>query len=306
MRIGLSGGAGTVDAMVDQAVKAEQAGFTSLWYASAIGGDPLVAMALAGRATRSIELGTSVLQTYTSHPVLMANRVASVSAAMRRPGFTLGLGPSHRPPIEDAYGLSYDHPGRHTEEYVRVLSSLLADGTADFDGQDFQLHTGGRGATPDHPVPVLLAALAPRMLRVAGELTDGTILWMGNARAIETHVAPRIRDAAARAGRPEPRIVAGLPVAVHDDPAEARAAAAGLFAGYGTLPNYRRLLDIGGAEGPDSAAIVGDEAAVTAGIQGLFDAGATDVWAAVFPVGDDHRASRARTMGLLYDLAIED
>jgi len=305
MRIGLSGGAGTVDAMVDQAVRAEQAGFTSLWYASAIGGDPLVAMALAGRATRSIELGTSVLQTYTSHPVLMANRAVSVAAAMGRPGFTLGVGPSHQPPIEDAYGLSYDHPGRHTEEYVRVLSALLADGVAQFDGDDFRVHTGARGVTPAHPVPVLVAALAPRMLRMAGELTAGTITWMGNARAIETHVSPRIRAAAAGAGRPAPRIVAGLPVAVHDDPAEAAAAAAHIFAGYGTLPNYRRLLDIGGAETPEAAAIVGDEATVTAGIRGLFAAGATDVWAAVFPVGDDRQASRSRTMALLCDLALE-
>ena len=305
MRIGLSGGARTVDAMIEQAVKAEAAGFSSLWYASAIGGDPLIAMALAGRATTSIELGTSVLQTYTSHPLLMANRAASVVAAMGRPGFTLGIGPSHKPPIEDAYGLSYDHPGRHTEEYVRVLTSLLAEGSADFDGDDFRVHTGGRGVTPEFPVPVLVAALAPRLLRVAGELTAGTILWMGNARAVETHVAPRINAAATAAGRPAPRIVAGLPVAVHDDVDAARQAAAELFAGYGVLPNYRRLLDLGDAEGPADAAIVGDEQAVTAGIRGLFDAGATDVWAAVFPVGDDRSASRKRTTSLLRLLALE-
>jgi len=306
MRIGLSGGAATVDAMIDQAVRAETAGFTSLWYASAIGGDPLVAMALAGRATTSIELGTSVLQTYTSHPTLMAHRAASVVAAMGRPGFTLGIGPSHRPPIEDAYGLSYEHPGRHTEEYVRVLTSSLQDGGAEFDGEDFRVHTGTRGAPPAFPVPILVSALAPRLLRVAGELTAGTILWMGNARAVEVHVAPRLRAAAANAGRPAPRIVAGLPVAVHDDGAEARQAAAELFAGYGTLPNYRRLLDIGGADGPGDAAIVGDEAAVRAGIQALFDAGATDVWAAVFPVGADRKGSRQRTTALLSQLALED
>ena len=305
MRIGLSGGAKTVDAMVEQAVKAEAAGFSSLWYASAIGGDPLVAMALAGRATQSIELGTSVLQTYTSHPLLMANRARSVVGAMGRSGFTLGIGPSHRPPIEDAYGLSYDHPGRHTDEYVQVLATLLADGAVEFDGDDFRVHTGTRGPTPDYPIPVLVAALAPRLLRVAGELTAGTILWMGNARSIEVHVAPRIRAAAAAAGRPEPRIVAGLPVAVHDDVGEARLAAAELFAGYGTLPNYRRLLDIGQAEGPGDAAIVGDEAAVTAGIHALFDAGATDVWAAVFPVGADRKASRSRTMDLLAQLTLQ-
>src|SRR5437763_2267758 len=108
MRIGLSGGAASVDRMIEQAVEAERDGFTSLWYASAIGGDPLVAMALAGRATQSIELGTAVLQTYTCHPALQANRAASVVAAMGRAGFTLGVGPSHKPPIEDFLGLSYE------------------------------------------------------------------------------------------------------------------------------------------------------------------------------------------------------
>ena len=156
MRIGISGGAATTDAMIDQAVRAEADGFASLWYASAIGGDPLVAMALAGRATTSIELGTSVLQTYTSHPVLMAARAASVVGAMGRPGFTLGIGPSHQPNIEGGYGISYAHPGRHTEEYVHVLTSLLRGGPVDIDGEEFQVHTaapgaaaaGGRGTGP--------------------------------------------------------------------------------------------------------------------------------------------------------------
>ena len=303
MRIGLSGGAATVERMIEQAKRAEAEGFASLWYASAVAGDPLVAMTLAGQATDGIELGTAVLQTYTCHPLLQANRAASVAAAMGRPGFTLGVGPSHRPVIEDAYGLSYDHPGRHTEEYVRILAAALGGEAVEFDGEDFRVRAGQRVAKPEVPVPVLVSALGPRLLRVAGEVADGTILWMGNARSIDVHVAPRLRKAAAGAGRPEPRIVAGLPVAVHDDVAEARQAAAEQFAGYGGLPNYRRLLDIGGAQGPADAAIVGDEAAVRAQIQGLFDAGATDVWAAIFGVGSDPQGSRARTRSLLQGLA---
>lgn len=303
MRIGLTGGASSVERMIEQAQRAEADGFTSLWYASAVGGDPLVAMAMAGRATSTIELGTSVLQTYTAHPVLQANRAVSVVDGMGRPGFTLGLGPSHRPPIEDAYGLSYSHPGRHTEEYLQVLTALLRGETVHFDGEDFQVHAGGPPNAERVAIPILVAALAPRMLRVAGQLTEGTILWMGNEKAIEAHVAPRLRAAATEAGRPAPRIVAGLPVAVHDDADEARATAAKVFAGYGELPNYRRLLDIGGAAGPAEAAIVGDEAAVATRIEALFAAGATDVWAAPFPVGDDRSASRARTRALLKELA---
>jgi F420-dependent oxidoreductase-like protein len=306
MRIGLSGGAAGIDRMIEQATEAEADGFSSLWYAGAIGGDPLVPMALAGRASATIELGTSVLQTYACHPALQANRAAAVAAAMGRAGFTLGIGPSHRPVIEAAYGLSYDHPGRHTEEYLTVLTELLDHGTVDFDGDDFRVHVAGRVQKPEHPVPVLVAALGPRLLRVAGERTDGTILWMGNARAIETHVAPRLRAAASSAGRPEPRIVAGLPVAVHDDVDAARQVAGAQFTLYGQLPNYRRILDHGEVDGPAEAAIVGDEASVRTQIQSLFDAGATDVWAAIFPVGEDRKASRQRTRTLLKELANEN
>src|SRR2546423_4849930 len=101
MRIGLSGGAATVDRLIEQAVEAEADGFSSLWYASAISGDPLVAMAMAGKATKSIEVGASVLQTYSCHPLLQANRAASVVAAIGRPGPALGVGPSPKPRIQD-------------------------------------------------------------------------------------------------------------------------------------------------------------------------------------------------------------
>lgn len=301
MRIGLSGGGASVDRMVEQAKRAEDDGFTSLWYAGAIGGDPLAAMAVAGRATSGLELGTSVVQTYPCHPVLQAQRAAAVANAIER-GFTLGVGPSHRPVIENLYGMSYEHAGRHTEEYVTILSALLAGEGVDFKGEDFEVHLGA-GLKPVAPVSILVAALGPRLIRVAGEKTDGVILWMANGRAVETHVAPRLRAAASSAGRSDPRVVVGLPVAVHSDVEEGRKAAGEQFAGYGVLPNYRRILDHGGATGPAEAAIVGDEASVTQQIESLFSAGATDVWAAIFPVGEDRAASRDRTRALLTELA---
>jgi len=294
MRIGLTGAGSTVDRMVETAIAAEQDGFSSLWYASAVAGDPLVTMAIAGRATSRIELGTAVLQTYTCHPVLQARRAQSVRMAMGRAGFTLGVGPSHKPPIEDMLGISYATPGRHTEDYVKVLTATLRGERIEVDDGEYPVNLPA-GEPVD--VPVLVSALGPRLLRVAAEHTDGTVLWMGNARSVETHVRPLLDKVVA--GK---RIVAGLPVAVHDDVAEARAAADAMFAMYGTLPNYRRILDIGGAAGPAEAAIVGDEESVAAQLQALIDAGADDVWAAIFPVGDDRRASRDRTYALLRDL----
>jgi alkanesulfonate monooxygenase SsuD/methylene tetrahydromethanopterin reductase-like flavin-dependent oxidoreductase (luciferase family) len=259
-------------------LEAEAAGFISLWYPGAVSGDPLVQMALTGRATNSVELGTSILQTYPCHPTLQATRIQSVAAAVG-PRITLGIGPSHQMAVE-RLGYSYQTVGSDTEEYVRALAGILAG-----------------------EIPLLLAALGPRLLRVAGEVADGTILWMANARALESHVLPRITRAATSAGRPPPRVVVGLPVAVHDDVAEARAAAAEQFSVYGQLPNYQRILAHGGIETPAEAVIVGDEAAVTRQADELFAAGATDLWAAPFPVGDDRAASRARTRALLAQLA---
>jgi len=274
----LSAGAPTAERAIEQAVEAEEAGFTSLWYPGAVSGDPLVQMALAGRATTTVELGTSVLQTYPCHPSLQANRILSVANAVGR-SVTLGIGPSHAPAVE-AMGYSYEHVGHDTEEYVKALAPLLAD-----------------------RVPLLLAALAPRLLRVAGQYADGTITWMANASAIASHVHPRITSAAEGVARKPPRIVVGLPVAVHDDVTEARAAAAEQWAVYGTLPNYQRILAHGGVASPAEAVVVGDEASVESQIRAIFSAGATDFWAAPFPVGDDRAASRARTRALLARLA---
>jgi F420-dependent oxidoreductase-like protein len=304
MRIGLPGGGASVEAIVRQAERAESEGFTSLWYASAIAGDPLVAMALAGRATERIELGTAVLQTYACHPVLQATRAAAALAAIGTAGrLTLGVGPSHQPVIEGRLGIPYATPGRHTEDYVAILASLLRGEPVDVSGAEYRVTATPPELVDGAELPVLVAALGPRLLRVAGQYAAGTILWMANAKAVEAHVAPRIREAAAAAARPQPRIVAGLPVAVHDDVDEARDTAARQFALYGSLPNYQRILERGGVAGPAEAAIVGDEASVSSQIRSLFDAGATDVWAAPFPVGDDRSASRARTRALLAELA---
>jgi F420-dependent oxidoreductase-like protein len=304
MRIGLIGGAATADRIVSQASRAEADGFTSMWYPSAAGaGDPLSVMTLAGRATSAIELGTAVLQTYTCHPVLQANRAVATASAIGASGrFTLGVGPSHQGPVE-RLGLSYAAPGQHTDEYVQILTGLLRGEPVSFAGSQFRVEAGPLPLLDGAEIPVLVGALGSRLLRVAGTYTAGTILWMANATAIEAHVAPKIRKAAADAGRPAPRIVAGLPVAVHDDVAEARATAARQYQMYGQLPNYQRILAHGGIAGPAEAVIVGDEDSVAAQIRALFEAGATDLWAAPFPVGDDASASRARTRALLASLA---
>lgn len=302
MRIGLTGWASSVAGIVSQAQQAEAEGFSSLWLASGVTGDPLVPIAIAGRETSHIELGAAVLQTFPCHPLLQANRVASAANAIGRPGVALGLGPSHDAVVRDVYGLSYDHPGADTEEYLRIVVALLRGDTVDVDGEHWTTHSAGRMVAVEHHVPVLLAALGPRLLRVAGEVADGTLLWLANAKVIEEHVSPRIRSAANAAGRPAPRIVAGLPVAVHDDVAEARAAQAQQAALYASRPNFRAVVEMGGSSSPAEAAIVGNERSVTQQLQSLLDAGATEIHAAIFPVGAEPTGSLVRTRSLLASL----
>ena len=206
------------------------------------------------------------------------------------------------------FGLSYDHPGRNTEQYLRIISSLLRGEEVDFTGEDWTTRSAGRMVTLDHPVQLLLSALSPRMVRIAGQYADGVVLWMASAKAIEDHIAPGLREAAASAGRPAPRVVAGLPVAVHDDVDEARAATAAMSAVYSGMTNYKRIIEAGGGTSPADVAIVGSEESVRTQLHDLLAAGATDIWAQPIAVGDDraHRtASVQRTRALLSALARE-
>ncbi|OMC41420.1 LLM class F420-dependent oxidoreductase [Mycobacterium sp. GA-1841] len=308
MRIGLSGGAASVDRMINQAQQAEADGFSSLWYASGIAGDPLVAMAMAGRATQSIELGTAVLQTYPCHPLLQANRVVAAANAMGRPGLSLGLGPSHEPIVRDVLGLSYDHPARNTAEYLQIVSPLLRGEDVDVDGTDWTAHTAGRAARPDHPVPLLLSALSPRMLRIAAQFADGVVLWMASRQALESRIIPALAAATAEFGRPSPRVVAGLPVAVHDDIDEARNAVAATAVSYAGMRNYEQIIRAGGGASAADVAIVGSESEVHRQLRALLDAGATDLWAQPVAVGADRAersASVRRARTLLSALARE-
>lgn len=293
-------GPGTVQEQVEQIVAAEADGFDTAWLGQLMGIDALTVLAVAGPRTSRIELGVGVVPTFPRHPYVMAQQALTVQGATDN-RLLLGIGVSHEIVIEAMYGLSYAHPARHMREYLSVLRPLIADGRVAFQGEMYRtaanLRVPGAG-----PIPVLVAALAPKMLRVAGELADGTALWMTGLKTIETHVVPKITAAANDAGRPAPRIAAGLPVCVTEDVAAGRGAAAKVFQIYGSLPNYRRMLDREGAAGPGDVAVVGDEASVERQLRDFAGAGVTDVIATVYGTGDDREASVARTRALLKSL----
>lgn len=292
-----------VGSLVANARWAEAAGLATGWLPHIPWSlDALTAATLAGVQTERLEIATAVVPTYPRHPLALAQQALSTQAACGG-RLTLGIGPSHPVVIEKMFGLAYDAPARHVRSYLEVLDAAFAGtGQVDVDNDDYTVHA--LLAVPDSsPIPVLLAALAPLMLRLAGERSAGTILWMADERAVGEHVLPRLTAAADAAGRPVPRVVAGLPVAVCDDADAGRERAAQLFALYGDIPTYRRILDRGGASGPGEVCVVGDEAAVAARLRSYRDAGITDLAATVFPVGDDPAGSRRRTRELLASLA---
>ncbi len=305
MRIGIgigdiAGRAADIDGLIAQAQRAEADGFASGWFANIFGIDAIMAAALCARSTSRIELGTAVVPTYPRHPVAMAQQALSAQAAARG-RFTLGVGLSHQIVIENLLGLSFAKPFSHMREYLGVLVPLLRAGSVSFQGTEYRVNAGVTvpGA---QSCPILVAALAPKMLALAGAETDGTITWMTGTRTVRDHIVPRISDAAAAAGRPRPRVVVGLPVAVTSEVAAARTSAAKQFAVYGTLPSYRAMLDREGVAGPADIVIAGDESAVGEALQRLGEAGATDLLAIPIPVSGDRDAVE-RTRALLRRVA---
>ena len=287
MKIGVMSGAsqgadGTLDGLVARAKDLEARGFHSLWMANIFGLDAIGSQAIVGRETERIELGTAVVPTFPRHPVAIAQQALTTQAASGG-RFTLGIGLSHKLVIEDMLGFSYDKPARHMREYLQVLGPLLRGEPAKFAGNQYRVNAALQvpGASP---VPILVAALGDVMLKLAGSLADGTILWMTGPATIESHIAPKLRRAAEQAGRPAPRIVAGMPIVLTNDPDGARAWISQNLAMYGQLPSYRAMLDKEGVAGPAELAIVGDEKVLDAALERLEAVGVTDLDAAILPV----------------------
>lgn len=275
--------------VIDQVRGQKEAGFTTAWTSQIFGYDALTMLAVIGREVPDIQLGTAVIPTYPRHPLMLAAQALTVQAAVGD-RLVLGIGLSHQIVIENMFGYSFDKPGRHMREYLSALMPALRGEQVAFTGETLKANTMGpldvKGAQPPQ---VLLAALAPVMLKLAGGVADGTATWMTGPDTVANHIVPSITKAAEEAGRPAPRIVVGLPISLTADADAARQQAATTFAIYGQLPSYRAMLDKEGAGGPADVAIVGDESVLTKELQRLAESGATDFCAAVFGSSEDQR-----------------
>lgn len=299
-----------VGQLVADAEAAEEGGFTSVWMPQVPGDfDAFTAITLMGQATERIELGTAVVPIQTRHPIAMAQEVLS-NQAVCEGRFTLGLGTSHHWIIEDMLGLPYERPAHQMRNYLEVLNAALrGPGSVDVENDGYRVHSP-IDVTDWGPNPVLLAALGPVMLRLAGGHASGTILWMADERAVAEHVVPRITKAAAEAGRPAPRIVTGVPIVLccDDEVDDARAWANRVLGQAEYSPNYQRLLARGDAASMGDIVAAGDESAVVDRLRAFRDAGVTDLAVRVLPFGRDREArieSQRRTLAFAASLCPE-
>jgi F420-dependent oxidoreductase-like protein len=289
---------------------AEAAGLDTAWMPQVPDDfDLLTMVALMACHSTRIELGTAVVPLQAQHPIALARQALSVNA-ISGGRLALGVGPSHHWIIRDMLGLPYDKPAAYTRDYLEVLNAALSGpGPVDVENDTFTVHNPtALGAEPK--MPVLVAALGPVMLRIAGEHADGTSLWMADEKAIAEHIAPKINKAAAEAGKPAPRVVAGIPVTLcaNSEIEAAKERANRILAEAETSPNYQRLLDRGSARDVGDLCAAGDEESILKRFKQFADAGVTDLSVRLLPIGanrDELIASKRRTREVIAELAKE-
>lgn len=305
MRIGINGSSliatgAPLGQLVDHAAQAEADGFSTYWLAQLAVPDALTAIALMGASTSTMEIGTAVIPTWPRHPLMLAAQALTVQEAIG-PRLILGIGLAHKSSIEGTLKIPFATPAKHMDEYLQVLLPALTDRKVSFTGDIWSAETDGIGGAASVEAPtVMLAAMGPRMLQLAGERTAGSILWLSGPKAIAEQIKPALDQAAADAGRPAPRIVASVPVCVTSKPDDVKGMVAALLAGYNDLPSYRGVMDTEGAGGPADVSLIGSEDDVRAGLAAFADAGTTDFSALEFVVDP---ADAAPTRALLADVA---
>jgi F420-dependent oxidoreductase-like protein len=304
MRFGINGTGlvqrASVAAITAHAAQAAADGFSSYWLAEHPSGgfDALTALCVAGQEVENIEFGTAIVPTSPRHPLVLAGQALTVQAAIGG-RLTLGIGLSHEVMMAQL-GIGFDKPIRHLREYLSILMPLLTDGKVAFEGEVLSCHAE-LFRRAELPCPVVVAALGPQALRVAGARTQGTTLaWVG-ARTVREHIAPRLRAAADAGGRAAPRIIATLPVCVTDNPEPVRELVTKLLSHYGDLPSYRAMFDREGVDGPADVALIGDASFVQDKLRELADAGVTDFAATEFAPAEP---DRERTRELLRSAAL--
>ncbi|MCA1824106.1 MAG: LLM class F420-dependent oxidoreductase [Frankia sp.] len=223
-----------VAGFVDVARRAEELGYDRLWAAEAGTNDAFGLLTACATATERIGLATGVLPIFTRTPSLMAQSAATLQDVSGG-RFTLGLGVSSPIIVQRWNGVPFDRPLARIQAYAETVAALLTgekvtrDGLYPVDGYRLLMHV------PQPPPPIMLGALNPKMLRVAGASSDGALLnWIG-ASAVPSALE---QVAAGADGRPR-RNAVFVRVCVTDDVEAARRWARREVMGYVIVPAYR-------------------------------------------------------------------
>jgi F420-dependent oxidoreductase-like protein len=266
-----------VDDVIAQARRAFDVGVRQIWLAQRFDYDAIALAGLVGAAVPGIGVGTFVVPINPRHPLVVAT-LAQTAQAAAHGNFSLGLGLGAHAPEQQAFGTEWPNPVGRLREHLEVLRSIFDTGAVDYHGSVFT-------AAPEWPVavaggapiPLYVAAMGPKALRVTGELADGTLPYLAGPRTVEDFIVPTITEAAAAAGRPAPKIIAAVPVVVSADADAARNLAVEELAFYETIPSYAKVIAREGADRAADIAAVGPPDAVRKQLQRYRDAGATDL-----------------------------
>lgn len=220
----------------------EEWGYEAIWMAETAGPDSFSLGGAIAAATSRITLGTAIVPVYNRTPAVLAMGAATL-ADLSQGRFVLGLGSSSHAIVGDWNGIPFRAPLGHVRECVAIVRQALSGKKTDFEGAHLRSKGLRLGVRPPGPVPIYLAALRERMLRLAGEIGEGLII---NFQPLEA--MPRIlaayRAGAAAAGRDASadEVVCRFQVAVTDDLAAARNLLRLAFGAYLAAPVYNRFL----------------------------------------------------------------
>jgi 5,10-methylenetetrahydromethanopterin reductase len=282
---------GTLAEYVDELSDSETAGFSGVWVPEAFTWDPLATLALVAERTSALRLGTAVVQVHARHPLSLASAAMTTQAASHG-RLTLGLGTSHRIVVADALGMSFARPRHYLSECLDVLGPAMTGAPVEIEGEAIRaVWQRGLLVPGGEPPPILIAAMGPAMLRLAGSKADGTITWMTGPRTLREHIVPTLTKAAEIAGRPAPTVAAGLPICVTKEFANARERARKRYVGYDTVPSYRAMLDREGHAVAGDIALIGGAEQLTDTLNELAASGVTEICAELFGTDDENAAT---------------
>lgn len=265
----------TIEESVNRVKVAEKLGYDSVWiYQLPNTREAPLVLAAYAAGTLRIKFGTGVLPIYTRHPTAMVQMAATLDE-MSAGRFILGIGVSHKVTVEGFWGLHLEHPVAAMREYLTIVRTSLRDGGCSFEGEHFTARWSYSG--PRHAdLPVMISALNPRMLELAGELADGVVLYMCPPGYIKDEVIPRVRVGREKAGKTMEgfEVVAAVDACATSDRKAAMKAYQPTLERYASLPFYRRGMEAGHLKADELAAI-GEPSEVRESIARYIESGVT-------------------------------